>query len=264
MRKFFLYTLVIVLSGCASVPITHRRQLSLVSEYEIIETSKSAYSEFLSQHDIISPYNPNSILVKKVGNKLAKACEKFLRDHGDVERLANFDWEFTLIEGTEKNAWCMPGGKVVVYEGILSVTENELGLAVVLSHEIAHAVARHGSERMSQQLMASYGADVLSVVVGAIDTKGIDLQDVLMGTYDVGSQVGLLKFSRNQETEADKMGLVFMEYAGYDCNEAIDFWKRMASNSSGGVPIFLSTHPADYQRIQDITEFIPVAKSYIH
>lgn len=264
MKKLIIYSLVIILSGCASVPITHRKQLSLVSEYEIIETSKSAYSEFLSTNNVVSPYHPNSILIKKVGNNLAKGCEQFLKDHGDVGRLANFDWEFTLVEGEEKNAWCMPGGKVVVYEGILSVTEDEEGLSVVLSHEIAHAVARHGSERVSQQLMTSYGADALNVVLGSMDTKGIDLQSILLGTYNIGSQVGLLKFSRNQESEADKMGLVFMEYAGYDCSASIEFWKRMGANAAGGPPVFLSTHPTSEQRIQEITNFIPVAKSYIY
>ena len=168
------------------------------------------------------------------------------------------------VEGEEINAWCMPGGKVVVYEGILPMTQDEEGLAVVLSHEIAHAIARHGNERVSQQMMTQYGGAVLATIFENTSYQGIELNQIISDTYGAGTQLGLLKFSRMHETEADKMGLVFMEYAGYDSKNAIDFWKRMANSSQGSPSDFLSTHPSDGKRISDIEEFIPVAKSYIH
>jgi len=152
---------------------------------------------------------------------------------------------------------------VVVFKGILDVTQDEEGLAVVMSHEIAHAIARHSNERVSQQILTQMGGSTLQTVMGVVNTDGVDLNSLVMNAFNIGSQVGLLKFSRNQETEADKMGLVFMEYAGYDSQNAIEFWKRMAKNSTGGQPEFLSTHPSDAKRIMDIESFIPVAKSYV-
>ena len=263
MNKLLIYILIPILSGCASVPVTNRKQLSLVSEYEIIQSSNIAYTEFLDDNTLVSIYHPDAILVKKVGNKLALACREFLINHGDVERVAGFDWQFNLVEGDEKNAWCMPGGKVIVYQGILSETIDETGLAVVLSHEIAHAVARHGSEQVSQQLLAQMGGDALQIVLNSLDTKGIDFSEMFSQTYDLGLQLGMLKFSRNHEAEADKMGLVFMEYAGYDSSEAVEFWNRMSNSSQNGIPAFMRTHPSDEKRILAIEAFIPVAKSYV-
>jgi predicted Zn-dependent protease len=263
MNKFLIYFLIPILSGCASVPVTNRKQLSLVSEYEIIQSSNIAYNQFLDDNTVVSEFHPDAILVNKVGNKLAVACRQFLINHGDVERVAGFDWEFNLVESEEKNAWCMPGGKVVIYQGILSETIDETGLAVVLSHEIAHAIARHGSERASQQLLAQMGGDALQTVLNSLDTKGIDFSEILSQTYDMGLELGMLKFSRNHETEADKMGLVFMEYAGYDSSVALEFWQRMANSSQYGIPAFMSTHPTDEKRIMEIEAFIPVAKSYV-
>ena len=263
MNKYLIYFLIPILSGCASVPVTNRKQLSLVSEYEIIRSSNVAYNQFLDENAVVSEFHSDAILVNKVGDKLAVACRQFLINHGDVERVAGFDWEFNLVESEEKNAWCMPGGKVVIYQGILSETINETGLAVVLSHEIAHAIARHSSERASQQLLAEMGGDALQTVLNSLDTKGIDFSEIFSQTYDMGLQLGMLKFSRNHETEADKMGLVFMEYAGYDSSVALEFWKRMLNNSGYGIPAFMSTHPTDEKRILEIEAFIPVAKSYV-
>ncbi len=264
MSKSVAYLFLLVLFGCASVPVSHRKQLNFVSESQLISSSSLAYEEFLNENHIVSPFNANSQMVNEVGNKLAVACKKFLEEHGDVNRLNGFQWEFTLVEGEEINAWCMPGGKVVVYEGILPMTQDEEGLAVVLSHEIAHAIARHGNERVSQQMMTQYGGAVLATIFENTSYQGIELNQIISDTYGAGTQLGLLKFSRMHETEADKMGLVFMEYAGYDSKNAIDFWKRMANSSQGSPSDFLSTHPSDGKRISDIEEFIPVAKSYIH
>ena len=263
MNKYLIYFLIPILSGCASVPVTNRKQLSLVSEYEIIQSSNIAYSQFLDENTLVSEFHPDAILVKKVGEKLAVACREFLINHGDVERVAGFDWEFNLVESEEKNAWCMPGGKVVIYQGLLSETIDETGLAVVLSHEIAHAIARHGSEKASQQLLAQIGGDALQTVLNSLDTKGIDFSEIFSHTYDMGMQLGMLKFSRNHETEADKMGLVFMEYAGYDSSLALEFWQRMSNSNGYGMPTFMSTHPTDEKRILEIEAFIPVAKSYV-
>lgn len=263
MIRYLIYlTIVVVFSACASVPITHRKQVSLVSEYEMIQNGKAAYDSFLSENHVLSPYNEKSILVNNVGERLQNACYEFLQDHGDISRISGFEWEFNVVENPEENAWCMPGGKVVVYTGLLEKTRSEEELAVVLSHEIAHAVARHGSERLSQQILIENGGDVLASVLGSIETNGLNLESLISQTWNLGSSVGMLKFSRNHETEADKMGLVFMEYAGYDCSIAIEFWDSFKQSNYSSTPEFLQTHPTSQTRVQDIEEFIPVAKSY--
>lgn len=263
MKTYLIFGFVLFFMGCASVPITHRKQVTLVSEYELIKSSNIAYDAFLNENDIINPYDAKAMMVKRVGNNLAEACRMFLLDHGDVERIAGYEWEFNLVNSDEVNAWCMPGGKVVVYSGLLDVTQDESGLATVLSHEIAHAIARHSNERVSQQLLAQVGGSTLEAVLGATDFSSEVLDDLMLQSFSLGSNIGLLKFSRNHESEADKMGLVFMEYAGYDCSKAVGFWERMASQSTQDYPVLLSTHPADASRIRDIEEFIPVAKSYV-
>ncbi len=263
MKRILPVLLILFISGCARVPITHRKQVNLVSEYQLMQSSNVAYETFLSENSIVSPYDSRSLMVKKVGNNLAEACQKFLADYGDSERMAGYQWEFNLVESTEVNAWCMPGGKVVVYTGILDLTADEAGLATVLGHEIAHAIARHGNERVSQQILAEAGGSTIQAVLASTSFSPDMLDNLVLNAYSLGSSVGLLKFSRNQESEADKMGLVFMEYAGYDSYAAIDFWKRMAASSAVGVPELLSTHPADEKRIMEIESFIPVAKSYV-
>lgn len=264
MKNFGLLTIIFLLWGCSTVPITNRKQLALVSEYQMVQSSSLAYNEFLSQNEVVNLYDERTMMVKRVGEKLAEGCEKFLKDHGDPSRTATFQWEFNLVESDQINAWCMPGGKVVVYTGILPVTQSEEGLATVLSHEIAHAIARHSNERVSQQIMTQVGGSVLSTVLLDTELAAYNIDAIILNVYGLGANLGLLKFSRNQETEADKMGLVFMEYAGYDCSTAIDFWKRMSAAGNAGVPEILSTHPTDDRRIQEIEMFIPVAKSYIY
>ncbi len=264
MIKYTSYLFLWLLFGCASVPVSHRKQLKIVSESQLISSGAIAYQSFLDENTVISSYNTDAVMVKRVGEKLAVACQSFLDKHGDVHRLNGFEWEFNLVEGPHINAWCMPGGKVVVYEGILSITQDEEGLAVVLSHEIAHAIARHGNERVSQQMMAQYGSAALAILFDNSSFQGMDLQNIISDSYGAGANLGLLKFSRMHETEADKMGLVFMEYAGYDSRNAIAFWKRMSENANGSPPEFLSTHPSDQSRISDIEAFIPVAKSYVY
>lgn len=250
----------LLLSACATVPITGRSQLSLVSSDTILPMSFSNYDEFIASHTVVQG-TPEAAKVKVVGTKVRQAVERYFSQHGLMSRLNGYDWEFNLVDDKEVNAWCMPGGKVVVYIGILPVTKDETGLAVVMGHEIAHAVAGHGEERMSQGLLAQFGGAALGA---ALASKPKETQSLYMTAFGLGAQVGvLLPYSRVQETEADHLGLIFMAMAGYDPNEAVAFWQRMAAGKQGaGPPEFLSTHPADATRIADIQRFLPQAMGY--
>jgi len=199
--------------------------------------------------------------VKRVGARIQDAVERYLATNGMSSRLADYKWEFNLVEDKAVNAWCMPGGKVVVYTGILPVTQGEAGLAVVMGHEIAHAIAEHGNERMSQGLLAQFGGMALAE---ALSEKPAATQQLWMAVYGVGAQYGaILPYSRLQESEADHLGLIFMAMAGFDPNEAISFWQRMASQKGGQAPPqFLSTHPSDAARIEKIRQLIPEAMRY--
>ena len=246
--------------SCSTVPITGRKQLSLIPESQMLSMSFSQYDQFLKDNK--ESNDPQKIaLVKKVGERIASAVEKYLTDNGMGNEVQNYKWEFHLIESSEINAWCMPGGKVVVYTGILPITQDENGLAVVLGHEISHAVAKHGDERMSQALIAQLGGVALQE---ALKSKPEQTQQIFMAAYGVGAQVGvLLPFSRTQESEADHLGLIFMSMAGYDPNGAVTFWERMMSQNTGSKPPeFLSDHPADQTRINDIKNEIPEAMKY--
>lgn len=262
MKKIFFlpFLLLIILIACEKVPITGRKQVNLVAESEMIGMSLTSYKEFLTKNPAVSDANADAQLVKKVGNNIANAVEAFMKDKGLSSRLKGYQWEFNLVNDKTVNAWCMPGGKVVVYSGLLPVTQTETALACVLGHEIAHAVARHGNERMSQGLLVQLGGVALSV---ALSQKTQLTQDLFMQSYGVGSQLGMLKYSRTHESEADKMGLVFMAMAGYNPEEAISFWERMASAGGGNQPPeLLSTHPSDATRIADIKAFLPEAMKY--
>lgn len=255
---------VIVLSifcqDCRVVPITGRKQLSLVPESEMIAMSFTSYKEFLKTNPV-STDRANTDLVKRVGSRIAASVTKYFADHNLSDELAGYQWEFNLVKNdTTQNAWCMPGGKVVVYSGILPVTKDENGLAVVLSHEISHAIARHGSERMSQELLVQLGGMALSE---AIKEKPVETQSIFNTVYGVGSQLGvLLPYSRDHELEADKLGLIFMAMAGYDPQTAVAFWQRMASMGGAKPPEFLSTHPSDATRIRKIKSALPEAMKY--
>ena len=221
--------------------------------------SLSQYSDFLSQNKL-SEDKENVEMVHRVGNRIAQAVEKYFTEHGMSDRLNNFEWEFNLVEEDTPNAWCMPGGKVVVYTGILPITENETGLAVVMGHEIAHAVARHGNERMSQQLTVQGLGTALAI---AIDEKPEQTKNLFMAAYGLGSQLAyVLPYSRTHETEADQMGLIFMAMAGYNPQEAVDFWQRMSELGGEKPPEFLSTHPTDETRINNLKKFMPEAMTY--
>lgn len=250
---------VFLMISCSTVPFSGRKQLQLLPESEMLAMSLTQYDAFLKDNKV-SRNNDESEMVKRVGNRIASAVETYFRDNGMSDRLDNFQWAFNLIEDDTPNAWCMPGGKVVVYSGILPVTENETGLAVVMGHEIAHAVARHGNERMSQQLTVQLGGAALSA---AMNEKPEKTKNIFMAAYGVGSQLAYtLPYSRTHETEADQLGLIFMAMAGYNPREAVDFWQRMSEVGGQKPPEFLSTHPSDRTRVRNLREFLPEALEY--
>ena len=246
----------LILSGCGSVALTGRKQLLLVSDQEVYQAGLTQYKEYIASSQLSSDASATD-MVKTVGTKLAAATEQYLKSNGLESELSNFAWEFNLVKDPQVNAFCMPGGKIVVYEGLLTVAQNADELAVVLGHEIAHAVAKHSNERMSQQILAQYGSAILSQ---ALSQKSAAVQSAAVSVFGLGAQVGLmLPYSRKHEYEADYMGIVFMELAGYDSTSAIGFWTKMAAGGSGGSD-FLSTHPSDNKRIAELQKRIPEAK----
>jgi predicted Zn-dependent protease len=246
--------------GCTTeVPITGRRSLALVSASQMDRLAANQYGEFLKTHQL-SRNARATAMVKRVGGRIRKAVERYFRGRGEAHRLNGYAWDFRLVADEQKNAFCMPGGRVVVYEGILPVTRDEAGLAAVIGHEVAHAVAQHSRERMSHQLLVGLGGMALD---RALDEKGAKTKNIFMGLYGVGTGLGMLKHSRTQESEADHLGLVFMAMAGYDPHAALGVWKRMAASRRGGQPpAFLSTHPTDAHRIESIRQLIPEAMPY--
>jgi len=241
--------------------LTGRKQLSLVQESELQLMAKNEYNTFLSENKVLSSGSSREAAsVDRVGARISKAITKYFATQGQESLLEGYKWEFNTVESKDINAWCMPGGKVVVYTGLLPVTKNEAALAVVMGHEIAHSVAKHGNERMSQALVQQMGGMALSV---ALAQKPQETQDLFMMTYGIGSEVGaMLPWSRQQETEADQYGLIFSALAGYDPREAIAFWQRMSTAGGGSPPEFLSTHPSDETRLKKLEKFMPEAMKY--
>ncbi|WP_372644352.1 M48 family metallopeptidase [Ancylomarina sp.] len=259
MKKIFFLCLIALLTACATVPLTGRRQMSLFPESQMIATSLTQYDTFLKENKL-SGNKEQSEMVKRVGKRIADVVEIFMKDNGMADRVAGFAWEFNLVEDDTPNAWCMPGGKVVFYTGILPYTQTETGLAVVMGHEIAHAIARHGNERMSQQMGIQALGTGLNVL---LNEKPAETKQVWMTAFGAASNVGvMLPFSRSHETEADQMGLIFMAMAGYDPAVAVDFWKRMGESGGQKPPEFLSTHPADNTRVKNLQAFLPEAMKY--
>ncbi|MDF3077454.1 MAG: family metallopeptidase [Sphingobacteriaceae bacterium] len=252
--QFFSAGLIaLIITSCSTVPLTGRKQLSLIDEAAIQQEAAQAYREFLNDpktHVVNGTADANR--VKRVGANIAAAISRYMQQNGYGDKY-NYNWEFNLIQDKSINAWCMPGGKVAVYSGILPVAVNDAGLATVMGHEIAHAIAGHASERASQ----GAGAQIL----GGVLTGGSN--STLGQLYGLGGGLALLKFSRTQESEADRLGLIFMAMAGYDPNTAVSFWQRMSQASQGGAPPeFLSTHPSDATRIADIQKRLPEAMKY--
>ncbi|MEW6673859.1 MAG: M48 family metallopeptidase [Thermodesulfobacteriota bacterium] len=247
-------------AACTTVPVTGRQQLNIVSNSSIIQMSLKEYDDFLKKNKL-SENEKDTRMVKGVGLRIQKAVERYFSERGMSHLLEGYKWEFNLVEGKDVNAWCMPGGKVVVYTGLLPVAQDEEGLAVVMGHEIAHAVANHGGERMSQGLIAQMGGIALAV---AVRDKPRETQQLWMMAFGLGATVGvMLPYSRLHENEADELGLIFMAMAGYDPRKAIDFWERMAKKKGDKAPPeLLSTHPSDQTRINNIKAAIPAALDY--
>ncbi len=260
--KKIIYTLVLtmLMVACAKVPLTNRRQLSLVPDSQLMSSSFTSYNEVINESKLSN--NQQQVqMIKTVGNRIKTAVEKYLADNNLSEITEDFKWEFNLIEENMVNAWCMPGGKVAFYTGILPVCENETGVAVVMGHEVAHAIASHGGERMSQALVQQLGGVGLSI---ALQDQPEQTQALALAAYTGGSTVlGVLPFSRLHESEADELGLTFMAMAGYNPKEAPEFWKRMQAKSGGGAPPeFLSTHPSGETRINNLNKWMPDAMKY--
>ncbi len=247
-----------LVQGCSSVPITGRRQLMLVSDQQVITLSLQQYQEYIHTAKVITD-TPEAQMVQRVGMRIANAVETFLKNSGASSEIQNYAWEFKLVEDKSVNAFAMPGGKVVVYSGLLPVTQNEASLAVVIGHEIGHVVAKHASERISQQLALQYGGAVAGELL-----KGVAANTIGQTVFGLGAQVGvMLPYARKQEYEADELGLIFMAMAGYDPRVAIPFWTRMAQSTQGGkIPEFLSTHPTDAKRIGNMEKILPKALQY--
>ncbi|MEP6926951.1 MAG: M48 family metallopeptidase [Ginsengibacter sp.] len=249
------------ITACTTNAITGRKQLSLVSESSLQQEAVSQYKSFLSQNHIVSGVaSKDAEMVKRVGSRIASAITKYYSDKGLSNELSGYNWEFNLIDNKQVNAWCMPGGKVVVYTGLLPVAQNEAALAIVMGHEITHAVAHHGQERMSQALLAQ-GIGL----TGDVFTSGnANANNIFRNIYAPGAQIGvLLPNSRNQEYEADHYGLIFAAMAGYNPREAIPFWTRMASLNSGAKgPEMLSDHPLDSKRIEKLKGYMSDALKY--
>ncbi len=259
-RVLVLGILIGSILACSKVPISGRRQVNLLPESQLMSMSLVEYQNFLAQNPPVSDQIEQAKQVKRVGNRIAHAVEKYLKQEGQSGRIKNYKWEFNLVDQNVVNAWCMPGGKVVVYKGIMPIAQTDDGLAVVMGHEIAHAIARHGNERMSQGILAQAGTASIAVFMRE---KPAETQALFLGAIGVGANVGILAFGRNQESEADKLGMVFMAMAGYQAKEAIPFWERMKTvGDGGGTPEFLSTHPSHDTRISRIQEWLPTAESY--
>ncbi len=261
MKKLIALSFIALLViACAKVPFTGRKQTKLLPESTLNEMALTQYREFLSTNRPTTSGN-DAEMVKRVGNRIKQAMENYYRAQGMADQLSGYNWEFNLVNDPTVNAWAMPGGKVVIYSGLLPVAKNEDGLAVVMGHEIAHAIAHHGNERMSQGLAAQLGGAGLSI---AMQNKPAQTRNIFMQAYGLGSQVGvLLPFSRKHESEADEIGLYLMAMAGYNPNEAAPFWERMNAAAKGQrAPEFLSTHPDPERRSETLRALVPKARAY--
>jgi len=261
-RHLLLITCIIVICGCSRNAVTGRNQFKLFSDTEVQTMAASEYKQFLTANKVVSAAaSKDAEMVRRVGGRLTAAITAYYTSQGKANVLNGYQWEYNLVDSKEANAWCMPGGKIVVYTGLLPITQNEAALAVVMGHEITHALAQHGNERMSMGLAQQLGNVALSV---ALANKPAETQNMFMSAYGVGSQVGvMLPFSRKDEYEADKFGLNFAAMAGYNPQEAIPLWERMQKAAGDGKPPeFLSTHPAEGNRIARLKEQMPEALTF--
>ncbi len=262
MKKFNILLSVLLtcllVSSCGTVAVTGRKQLLLVSDSEVMSLSNQSFKEYMSSAKP-STNATETAMVVRVGKRIAGAVETYLKANGMSSEVQNYAWEFHLVQSKEANAFCMPGGKIVVYEGLLPYTQTEEALAIVLGHEVAHAVAKHSAERMSHQLLANYGAQALGVLMSS---RPAATQQIAQQVYGLGANYGvMLPYSRKNESEADRMGLIFAAMAGYNPQVATSFWSRMASIGTS-TPEFFSDHPSDATRIAQIKKEMPEALKY--
>jgi predicted Zn-dependent protease len=261
MKKYVLFfTASLAMAACTRVPITGRSQLNLLPESTMQSMALQEYQTFLSSNKVVAQAtSKDAEMVRRVGQRIAAAVTRYMTQNNMGSEVASYKWEFNLVDNKEVNAWCMPGGKVVVYTGLLPVTQNETALACVMGHEIAHAIARHGNERMSQGLVVQ-GIQAAGAVALNKNPTAVSLFNQAFG---VGGNMGMLAFSRANELEADHLGVIFMAMAGYNPQESIPFWTRMASMSQGQKPPeFMSTHPSDATRVQKLQQLMPEAMKY--
>ena len=244
----------------STVPITGRTRTLMVSDEQVLSLSNQQYGEYMKTAKA-STNATNTAMVKRVGQRLATAVETYLKNNGMAAEVQNYAWEFNLVQDNQVNAFCMPGGKIVVYEGILPVTKDETSLAIVLGHEVAHAVAKHSAEQMSTQIKQQYGAQALSMVLQGAGAS-TDLTNIAGTVFGLGAKGASAKYSRKHESEADHLGIIFAAMAGYDPQAAVAFWQRMSASTGGGSTSWLSTHPSDATRIKQIQGWMPEALSY--
>jgi len=254
--KISILTLLLVFS-CSTNPFTGKKTLALVPNSQLFPTSFAQYNQFLGENKVVTG-TKQSEMITRVGKRIAIAAERWLTANGQQGYLKDYKWEYNLVNDNTINAWCMPGGKIVFYTGILPVAENETAIAAIMGHEVAHALANHGQQRMSAGMLQQFGA-----VAGNIAIQDPQKAAIFNQAYGVGTQVGgMLPFSRSHETEADRIGLILTAIAGYNPDEAAELWKRMAKASGGQAPPeFLSTHPSNQTRINNLTQLAPTAKA---
>lgn len=251
--------LLLLIVACSTVPLTNRTQITAIPSSQMHSLSSNSYKEVLSRSDISSNAEYRNS-VERVGQNIASAVESYLKDIGREELLQGYAWEFNVIKNEQLNAWCMPGGKIAFYDGIMPICENDNGVAVVMAHEIAHAVAKHNNERMTQQLGLHMGGLALTEALSQQETK---TKEIALAVFGVGTQVGIiLPYSRSFENEADELGLYFMAMAGYDPRQAPEFWKKMLQAEGSSTPEFLSTHPNPANRIDHLLQIMPKALEY--
>jgi predicted Zn-dependent protease len=260
MKKILALLVVLTAMSCSKVPITGRKQMNLLPESTMMSMSLSSYRDFLKANPPVAS-GTEVQMVKNIGTKISSSVVKYMQQNKMGDRVKGYNWEFNLVNDKAVNAWCMPGGKVVVYTGLLPITQDETHLAFVMGHEVAHAIARHGNERMSQMLLAAGGGIALDL---ALSQKPAETRAMFLGAYGVAATVGVvLPYSRTHETEADKLGMIFMAMAGYNPTNALDMWDRMSKASGGGkMPELLSTHPSDATRSKNMRAFLPTAMKY--
>lgn len=258
MKKLMILCAALALiTACATNPLTGKKQIAISSEASLLPTAFQQYSEFMNSNKVITG-TADAKLVAKVGDKIRDAAIRWMTAKGYASNIKEYKWEYKLVDDKAVNAWCMPGGKIAVFTGILPITKDEAGLATVMGHEVAHALLAHSRSRVDAAILQQTGAAVLGAATAG---KSEGLQQAFQTAYGLGSNLGSLAYSRSHESEADHLGLLLMAIAGYNPDNAVPFWQRMAANGSASVPEFLSTHPSNSTRIKDIQKLIPTAKA---